>query len=220
MEMAKSEFKDQEKQRIALTAQDLRSGELTKLLPEFYELKDSVENSKDGWHQQESVFDHTLSVMEAMEKIFVANRNLEDVFDKKIDNYSRKELLEVATAFHDIGKKEAMVEEGEFTKCAGHEEIGVKKTKVILERFNLSPRETELVLNIIANHSIFHHLLNPDNPNFQQDLEDLRNRFDESIYPELIVLSYADTVNSKLKSAGPDEFKHRIAFYKKEVEAL
>jgi UTP:GlnB (protein PII) uridylyltransferase len=220
MEMTESKFGDQEKQRLILSAQDLRSGKLVESLPEFYELKDSVENSEDGWHQQEPVFDHTLSVMEALEKVFIDNNNLEAVFDKKIDNYSRKDLLEIAAAFHDIGKKEAMAKEGEFTKCAGHEKISVEKTKAILERFNLSHRENELVLDIIANHSVFHHLLNPDNPNFQNDLEDLHNRFGESIYPELIVLSYADTVNSKLKIVRPDEFKHRIAFYKKETEAL
>ena len=220
MEMTESNFEGQEKQQLVLTAQDLKSGKLAESLPEFYELKDSVENSKDGWHQQESVFDHTLSVMEAAEKIFADNKNLEVSFEKKIDDYSRKELLQVATAFHDIGKKEAMVKEGEFTKCTGHEKIGVEKTKAILERFNLSPRETELVLNIIANHSVFHHLLNPDNQNFQKDLEKLHNGFDESIYPELIVLSYADTINSKLKTVNPNEFKYRIDFYKKETKIL
>jgi UTP:GlnB (protein PII) uridylyltransferase len=207
-------------ERLNLTTQDLKSGKLAELLPEFYELKNSVENSKDGWHQQESVFNHTLSVMEAMDKIFADNKNLEVIFGEKIDNYSKKELLEIATAFHDIGKKEAMIKEGEFTKCTGHEEIGVEKTKLILARFNLSPRETQLVLNIIASHSVFHHLLNPGNPNFQKDLEELRSKFGESIYAELIVLSYADTVNSKLKIVGPDEFKHRIDFYKKETELL
>lgn len=220
MEMAESKFGEQEKQRLILNAQDLKSGKLAEQLPEFYELKNSVENSKDGWHQQESVFDHTLSVMEAMEKILADNKNLENIFDKKIDNYSRRELLEIAAAFHDIGKKESMVKEGEFTKCAGHEKISVEKAKAILERFSLSQRESELVLEIVANHSVFHHLLNPDNPNFQKDLEELHKKFDQSIYSELIVLSYADTANSKLRTVGPDEFKHRIDFYQAETEKI
>ena len=220
MEMSEPKLEDKEKQQLILTAQDLRSGKLTELLPEFYELKNYIENSKDGWHQQESVFNHTLSVMEAMEKIFTDNKNLEAVFDKKVDNYSRKELLEIAAVFHDIGKKEAMIKEGKFTKCTGHEEIGVKKAKDILGHFNLSPRETQLVLDIIANHSVFHHLLSPNNQNFHKNLEDLKNKFGESIYPELIVLSYADTANSKLRIAGPEEFKNRINFYKKETETL
>ena len=220
MEMPESKSENQEKQRLILTAQDLGSGDLAEILPEFYELKDAVENSKDEWHQQEPVFDHTLSVMEALEKIFSDNKNLEVTFDKKIDNYSRKELLEIAAAFHDIGKKEAMVKEDEFTKCAGHEEIGVEKTKMILERFDLSHRETKLVLDIIANHSVFHHLLTPNNPNFQGDLDNLKNKFGGTIYPELILLSYADTKNSKLRIVNPEEFRYRIDFYKKETEKL
>jgi len=203
-----------------INIKNLKSGKLSDLLPEFYELKNSFENSKDGWHQQESVFDHTLNVLEALEKTFTDNNNLKNYFDKKIDNYSKKELLEIATTFHDIGKKEAMVKKDEFTKCAGHEEIGVKKAKTILERFSLSPRETQMILDIIANHSVFHHLLNPDNPNFLKDLEGLHNRFGESIYPELIILSYADTVNSKLKVVDPEEFEYRINFYKTEIEKI
>ncbi|OGZ78992.1 MAG: hypothetical protein A2528_01165 [Candidatus Staskawiczbacteria bacterium RIFOXYD2_FULL_37_9] len=218
--MAESKFENQEKQRLNLTAQDLRSGKLVELLPEFYELKDSVENSKDGWHQQESVLDHTLSVMDGLEKTFKDNKNLEIVFSKKIDGYTRKELLEIATALHDIGKKEAMVQEGGFTKCSGHEKISVEKTKIILERFNLSAEETQLVLDIIANHSVFHYLLMPDNQNFAKDLQDLRSKFGESIYPELIVLSYADTINSKLRIACPEEFKNRIDFYQAEIRKL
>jgi UTP:GlnB (protein PII) uridylyltransferase len=121
--------------------------------------------------------------MEALEKIFADNKNLKTAFDIKIDEYTRKELLEIATALHDIGKKEAMVKEGEFTKCAGHEEIGVQKAKAILKRFDLSEKETQLISDIIANHSVFHHLLNPGNQNFQKDLEDLRNKFGKSIFP-------------------------------------
>jgi UTP:GlnB (protein PII) uridylyltransferase len=210
----------QEKQPLILTVQDLKSGKFTKLLPEFYDSKNSVENSKDMWHQQESVFDHTLSVMEALEKIFSDNKNIESLFDKKIDNYTRKELLMIASAFHDIGKKEAMVKEGEFTRCTGHEKIGVEKAGAVLNRFDLSEKETLIILDIIANHSVFHYLLNPANQNFEKELKDLREKFSGSIYAELIILSYADTVNSKLRTAGPDEFKYRIDFYKKETETL
>ena len=220
MEMTESKFEDQEKQRLTLTVQDLRSGKLAESLPEFYELENSVENSKDGWHQHESVFDHTLSVMDGLEKTFEENKNLEAVFSKKIDGYTRKELLEIATALHDVGKKEAMVKEGDFTKCAGHEKIGVEKATAILKRFNLSEKETQIILDIIANHSVFHHLLMPDNPNFSKDLQDLKIKFGESIYPELIVLSYADTRNSKLNVVGPEEFKNRIDFYQRETEKL
>lgn len=199
---------------------DLKSGKLSDLLPEFYELKNSVENSRDLWHQNESVFDHTLLVMEALEKTFAENKKLESLFNEKIESHTRKELLEIATTLHDIGKKEAMIKEGEFTKCSGHEKIGVEKAKTILKRFDLSEKESQLVLDIIANHSVFHYLLMPDNKKFSEDLESIKDKFGKSIYPELIVLSYADTINSKLKTAGPEEFKARIDFYEEEIKKL
>lgn len=220
METTDPKFDGQELRQLTLDVQDLRSGKLAELLPEFYELKNSVENSKDGWHQQEPVFDHTLSVLEALEKIFADNKNLEAEFNERIDNYTRKELLKIATTFHDIGKKEAMTKEGGFTKCAGHEQIGVERTKTILKRFNLSKKETQIVLDIIANHSVFHYLLMPGNKNFDEDLQDLKKRFGGTIYPELIALSYADTVNSKLKIVDPEEFKNRIDFYREETKKL
>ncbi len=219
MEIIEPEFENQETQHLILSAQDLRSGKLAELLPEFYELKSSTENSKDGWHQQEPVFDHTLNVMEALEKIFTDNKNLESAFGEKIGNYTRKELLEIATAFHDIGKREAMIKEGEFTKCPGHEQISVKKTKIILKRFDLSEKETQLVLEIIANHSVFHHLSVADNKNLSADLERLKSKLGE-LYPDLVVLSYADTKNSKLSLADPEKFKKYIDFYQGETEKL
>jgi len=198
---------------------DLKSGKLQDLLPEFYELKNSIENSADYWHQQESVFDHTLSVMSALEKIFLENKNLKSQFDQKIGSHTKKDLLEVAGLFHDIGKKEAMVKEGEFTRCPGHEKIGVEKAEKILSRFNLSKEESQRILDIIANHSEFHYILKPDNQNFIKNLEVLKNKV-ANIYPELIILSYADTVNSKFKSIDPKGYKYRIDFYQKETKKL
>ena len=203
-----------------VTIENLASGNLAYLLPEFYELKNSIENSRDGWHQNEPVFDHTLLVLKALEKIFEENKNLELTLNKKVDSHTKKELLEIATALHDVGKKEAMVQENGFTKCPGHENIGVEKSKIILRRFNLSEKETQIILDIIANHSVFHYLLMPDNQNFSKDLQDLRDKFSKSIYPELIALSYADTINSKLKIIGPEEFKNRIDFYQEEIKKL
>jgi len=113
-----------------------------------------------------------------------------------------------------------MVLKDGFTKCAGHEAVGVEKAIKILDRFNLSEKEKEIISDIIANHSVFHYLLMPNNTNFQEDLKGLKEKFGNSIYPELILLSYADTINSKLKNADPKEFKDRIDFYEKETQKL
>jgi len=98
-----------EKINLPINIDAIKSGELADILPEFYELKNAVENSKDQWHQHETVFDHTLSVMSAMEKIFSGHEGLEKILNEKIDINNRKTLLEIASMFHDIGKKETMV---------------------------------------------------------------------------------------------------------------
>lgn len=203
-----------------LSKTNIVAGKLINLAPELYELQQAVENSADGWHDHESVFDHTLSVMSALEKILSNYRKLKRIFNKKIDKNTKKILLKVTTIFHDIGKKGTMVEQDGFTRCPGHEELGVKMTKEILKSFDISEKETQFVLDIIANHTEFHKLLSPDNPNFQKDFVNIKNKFGKYIYPELIVLSYADTVNSKLRKANPKEFRYRIDFYKREIEKL
>ena len=205
---------------LPLNIKDVESGKLTEALPEFYNLKNYIENSRDRWHQQESVFDHTLSVMDALKKILSEYPALEKKFNQKIGKNTRRTLLEVATMFHDIGKKETMVKDEDFTKCTGHENVGVEKSKNILKRFDLSKKEIQLIIDIIADHSVFHYLLMPGNQNFSKELQNLRNKFGGSIYLELIVLSYADTVNSKLKIVRPEEFENRINFYKQEITKI
>ncbi len=50
-----------------LNKRNIKSGKLAKLLPEFYELKKVIENNE--WHNQEPVFDYTLSVLGNLGKI-------------------------------------------------------------------------------------------------------------------------------------------------------
>lgn len=184
-----------------------------KLIPYISELKDAVENSRDGWHQKESVFDHTLSVFSALQEIIAENKNLA-FLNEKIEKHTRKEILEVATILHDIGKKEAMIVDNGFTSCKGHEEISVRKAKIILEKFDFTEKEKEKILKIVANHTEFHILLTQ-----RVDL----SKFGEikfnlpDIWQDLLLLGYADTKNSKLKEVNLKEFEYRINFYKKEI---
>jgi len=202
-----------------LNKTNLKSGKLINLIPEFYELKNTVENSADGWHVNESVFDHTISVMSALGKIISQNKNVKKYLVSKIGGNSKKNLLLLSALLHDVGKKEALTKDGKFTNCKGHEPISVKKSKVILKRLNLSEKETRKVLKIIANHSEFHKLLKPDNQNFKKEYSTIKKRL-KDIFLELILLTYADTINSKLKNVNPTEFRHRIAFYKQETKNI
>jgi len=201
-----------------LSKTNIKSGKLTSLIPEFYELKNVVENN--DWHHKENVFDHTLSVLDNLEKTLRnLNKATEQFLNKKIDGSARKNLLKVATLFHDIAKKETIVDNNSLTHCPDHEAKGAIKTKTILKRFKLSNKELEFISSIVKNHSIIDKILSVNNQNFQKEFVSFKKDF-HNIYPELILLSFADTAGSYSAKTRPAEFKYRISFYKKEIKNL
>ena len=221
-----------------LNRKNIKSGRLVKLIPEFYELKKVVENSP--WHNKESVFDHTLSVLDNLEKIIRSLRKkIKQTLNKTVDKNSRKSLLCIAALLHDIGKKETITDLGGGVRgCPGHERKGAQKTKKILKRFNLSPKEFKIITDIVRNHGVIHDIIGLghkyfqkgvgkerslthavtglENKDFQKEYENLKKKF-SNIYLELILLAFADTIGSYLKKTKPAEFRHRIDFYKKEL---
>ncbi len=207
---------------LLLNKANIKSGKLLSLIPEFYELKNVVENSK--WHNKESVFDHTLSVLNDLEKILLnLNKGIKEFLNKKIDSNTstRKDLLKISVLFHDIAKTETIVNNDDgSTLCPDHEEKGSIKTKKILKRFKLSNKEIEFVSNIVKNHYLIHGILTPLNQNFQKEFVNFKERFINSMYWELILLGFADTIGSYLVETYPDEFKSRISFYKKEIKKM
>ena len=207
------------KRNIAsLNKTNLVSGKLRDLVPELYLMQDAIEDN--DWHPEESVFDHTLSVMGSLEKTFlVLTGPLKRRMKQEIDNNSRKILLKIAAIFHDIAKPETLTKEYP-TRCVGHEKIGAEKARNILRHFDLSHAELEIIVEIIRNHMTMHYILEPGNPNFQKEFVAFKNRFLNTIYPELILLVFADTINSGLRKTNPKEFKYRIDFLKKEIAKL
>jgi len=202
-----------------LSDSNIKSGQLADLVPEFYELKNVVENN--DWHHKENIFDHTLSVLENLEKILrTLNKETKQFLDSRIDHISRRELLKVATLFHDIAKKETFSNNNGYTLCPDHEDEGSIKARRILKRFMLSNKELEFVLQIVRHHGIIHRILALDNGDFKKKYASFKKRFSRNIYPELILLAFADTAGSYLKKTHPAEFKSRIVFYKKEIENL
>lgn len=190
---------------LILNKTNIKSGKLISLIPEFYELKNVVENN--DWHHKENVFDYTLSVFDNLEKAFRnLNKKTEQFLNKKIDNRTRKNLLKVAALFHDIAKKETLVDNKNSTLCPSHEDKGLIKAKTILKRFKLSDKELKFILSIVKNHGLIHKILPPDNQNFKKEFVSFKKRFFHNIYPELILLAFADTVGSYLIKTHPTEF--------------
>ncbi|MBU2540235.1 HD domain-containing protein [Patescibacteria group bacterium] len=203
----------------SLNKANILSGKLFNLVPEFYELKNVIETN--DWHPDISVFDHTLSVLKNLEKtLLVLGGNIKKTLNQKIDTNTRKILLKVATIFHDIVKKETLIDDNGITDCPGHDKMSVIKAEKILKRFNLSDKEMKFVLDILEYHHEFHKLLAPENQNFQKDFVILKNKFTNYIYPELVLLAFADTIDSNIRKTKPKEYRNRINFYKKEIEKL
>jgi len=221
-----------------LNKRNIKTGKLTKLIPEFYELKKVVENNL--WHNEESVFDHTLSVLDNLEKIIRnSKKEIKEILIQIVDRNSRKNLLEVAALLHDIGKKETIISFNDVKKCPGHEKKGAKKAEKILRRFALSKKEFKIITDIIRNHGVIHDIIGLgnigfqkditkehslthavvglENKNFQEEYKNFQKKF-SNIYLELILLVFADTIGSYLKKTKPTEFRHRINFYKKELK--
>jgi len=195
----------------------LRSDRLQKELPEFFKLKRFVEND-NYWHNNDSVFDHTLRVLEELEKLLkTTNNKINFYLNQKVDNYTRKDLLFLGALFHDIGKSDSFVKSGDFTSCLKHEELGSEKVKPILDRFDLSDREKNIVIKIIKYHGKLSDIARPGSDSLEEEYEKFKSEY-SSIFVELILLTMADTLGSQLKNNRPEEFNFRINFYKKIIK--
>lgn len=199
-----------------ITIEKLRNSELINELPELYDLKDVIENN--DWHNDDSTLNHTLTVVEKLLEIEKSlNENVKSYLDQKIDKNTRRDILFIAAIFHDIGKKEACKQVGMETSFAGHEEFGSFKVRGILDRFELSEREKEVIVKIIKNHDEIHTILDYKDGTLDKRFEEVKNKL-KDIYLELVLLTLADTMGCQLKDNLPDEFEFRVNYYKKILE--
>ena len=124
----------------------------------------------------------------------------------------KKQLLFLATMFHDIGKKETAVKNGNQTKFPGHEEYGSKKVKPILDRIDISDNEKNIVAEMIKYHGELHVIVTPNNKKLKEQYESFKHRH-STFFLELILLAMADDLGSQLKDNDPDEFNFSISFF-------
>ena len=185
----------------------LRGNKLTKIFPEFYELKNVIENN--DWHHNDSVFNHTIKVLISMEKLLKkCNYKINKYLNKKLNNHSRKQLLFLGAMLHDIGKKETIVVKDNVTYCPQHEIKGIRKAHKILRYFNLSAQEEKFVINLIQNHTEAHNMPDMNNKSFGNFK--MRHK---DYFIELVLLVVADQMGSDLRKKYPKEFKIRMNFY-------
>lgn len=203
---------------LKITSEEVKKGSLKEIFPEIYELKDVIENNP--WHNNESTFDHTISVMKALEDEIAGDEKISVIFGEKIDNHTRKELFLLSVLFHDIAKKEAVTFSGGESSFPNHDNLGHQKVLPILARIGLSAKESGFVSDIIKNHNYFHKSFD----NKDADCKEINREFKKqhpNIYFETLLLSMADTKTSFLQVTKENEYKMRMNFYNKSLgEAL
>jgi hypothetical protein len=101
------------------------------------------------------VYFHTLEVLdqlvsEVLPLDFVSDAvrlRVQAVLEEEIDHVSRRDLLLLATALHDLGKTG-----GGMDESATHARRGIEAARPVLARFGLSDAQKTLVFDLIAHH--------------------------------------------------------------------
>ena len=194
-----------------ITIEKLENNEFINELPELYELREVIENNE--WHNHDSVFNHTMSVLKSCENILKdVNSQINSYLNEKIGTHTKKQLMFLANLFHDIGKKETMVQQGEdYCLAPKHEEVGAEKLRPMLDRIDLTEKEKEFVIKLVKSHSAIHFIIAPEFK--EKEYEEFKITY-KDIYLELIIMAMADTVGSQLNENNPEQFRFRINFYK------
>ena len=198
-----------------LNTAKLRNKEFIDLIPEIYELEKVIEND-NHCHNNDSVFNHIMSVLKGLEEILKSVKGkVSDYLNQKITNYSRKELLFLATLFHDIGKKETMIKDSnDFTSCPGHAEESATKAEKFLSCFDLSEKEKDLVSQIIKYHMLLYLIVKPENNKINEQFNRSKVKH-PNIFLELVLLAIADILGTQLEENNQWEFNFVINFYER-----
>lgn len=151
------------KERIALEWKKLLSGKHF-----YWALRDMVETSyldklfpafrlmrgmPQGKYHHLDVLNHSIKVVEALEDISSGPPWLDkDYLDTEVGSFKRKELLRLASLFHDIGKPFCFrIRDGEVV-FKGHQFIGAKVSKGYARALLLGAKERDYIYKLVYNH--------------------------------------------------------------------
>lgn len=198
----------------------LKTGAYSESLPEVTLLAAFVENNP--WHQQQSVFDHTVRVLEEVEEQLTSSA-IDQKLLSVISRYSKKTLLLLGTILHDVAKSRIwIVDEEGITRSPGHELFGAHMAKIIACRLGLDKTEAEYVATIVRNHGLVSEVVNLMMFDQSRFLE-WRSLFRETVGAmelELVVFIKADVKGSDLQKLMPDDFSRRIGVIDAWLEAI
>ncbi len=199
-----------------MTIKNLKAGKFKFQLSEFYDLKKVIENNR--FHNNQSVFDHTITALEKL-TILLKNKVLKSYLSKKIGDKTRKQLLFLATVFHDIGKKDTLAIKGGESFCFGHERCSSCKAIKIVDKFDLTKIEKQYTIKIIKNHGKLHDLMTGERNKLEAGYQNLKNKYPDIIF-DLLIFTKADTMGLIFKKEDMGEINFRINFYNKAIKEL
>ena len=200
-----------------ITLAALKNGQFQADYPKFYALKKVVENS--SYHHQQSVYDHTVSVLEGLLKVFQLDfaktaekrSQLEAYLTAKPVAVSRQTLIFLATVFHDVAKGAVLIESapGQFV-APGHELLAVGVARKYLAKVDLTEAEKEWICRLIEAHGYVHGLIDVKLKRTDQDFFALYRESVGDLDIGLLFFVYADLLGSDLKKADPAMYQARI----------
>lgn len=152
---------------------NIRVGQIIQTLAQTEEMRRlSYLVEKNPYHDSEKVLEHLQRVFvnsqELVKMEFVKDQNLKNKYmaylSKKIDQFSRRDILVLASGIHDIGKGvektpghpylEVIDEEGN-TRASGHEHAGAVIIPSLLRDSGLSSQELTRVQQLVELHDTY-----------------------------------------------------------------
>ena len=121
------------------------------LIPELRGLRGVTQSAG----QRFDVYFHTLEVLDQLVNNVLpldfvrdaVRQRVHAMLDEEIGHVTRRDLLLLATALHDLGKSG-----GGLDETPSHAKRGIEAARHVLARFGLSDAQKELVLDVIAHH--------------------------------------------------------------------
>ena len=208
-----------------ITSDNLLSGNLSSWVPELYEQKDVI--AINPWHDHQSVFDHTASVVSHAQHIMTfpfagdsKKKKLVHALKKEIDGVPRQNIILAINLLHDVGCGKTMITDPATgqNNCPGHEVVGRDMSVAICTRWGLSKTLVDQISTVNFHHLDAHRMVNKimESGKSEPAFRALRQKIGD-LYFDLLIQGYADTAGSDLPILQPKEFLFRENIYKEEL---
>lgn len=197
----------------------IRGGSLEAIVPELYALRECIEINP--WHDHQSVFDHTTSVLSAFEEFlnelsFSVKQHdvrLMAYLSSHVYGISHSDLIRLGIVFHDIAKPVTFETDAAtgMTNCPHHEVHSALSTIELAHAFGL-PKGT---VRTIAQLALLHMSANTVvNTAMKGEPERVFGAFQETVadlYIPLLLLARCDARGSDFLLLDPLQFERREA---------